>query len=130
MNENLIKPEGSPPFIEEGRGFWRDIGKELIKNSIDTLDNVAKQVIVVSGILIGLYYNGIKFIDVKLLTKHEIVLALIYIFPAICFSLSVTFALLVFFPNRFKINFLSSDSAKSVYESIIKSSLPYMNEGL
>ena len=45
MSELIVKPEPPDPLAEETHAFWRETGKTLIKESIGTIDETAKQLI-------------------------------------------------------------------------------------
>src|SRR5437879_5874304 len=65
MNIPLITPEPPDPIKEEARTFWRELGKDLIRKSIDPINEAAKQIIAVTGILEGLYFNAITFSNLR-----------------------------------------------------------------
>lgn len=120
----LIQPEPPDKNLEEARLFWRETGRGLIRDSILAIDETARQIITVSGILEGLYFHSITFSDIrKELTNFDL---FIYILPLALLLLSLATALLVFFPESNRINILSSDGSKKIYEDIVKSKLMTM----
>lgn len=120
----LIQPEPPDKNLEEARLFWRETGRGLIRDSILAIDETARQIITVSGILEGLYFHSITFSDIrKELTNLDL---FIYILPLVLLLLSLATALLVFFPERYRVNILSSDGSKKIYEDIVKSKLTTM----
>jgi hypothetical protein len=32
MNEPIVKPESADPLVKETREFWRDIGKDMMRD--------------------------------------------------------------------------------------------------
>ena len=63
MSGPLVEPEKPDELAQETRAFWREVGKDLVRSSVETLDNTARQIIAVAGILEGLYFHGIAFTD-------------------------------------------------------------------
>src|SRR6266498_713385 len=60
-----IRPEPPDPLLEDVQAFWREAGRTLVRESLSTLDGTAKQLIAVSGVLIGLYFHAIAFSDLR-----------------------------------------------------------------
>jgi hypothetical protein len=58
-SRNQLEPPD--PIVEETRAFWREMGKEQIRASVGCVDEAAKQIIGVTAILEGLYFNAITF---------------------------------------------------------------------
>jgi hypothetical protein len=124
MSTPLIQPEPPDPNIDEARAFWRETGRELVRDSIKTIDETARQIIAVAGILEGLYFHAITFSDIRgTLTSGRIV---IYTLPLALLVFSLITAFIVFFPERYRINILSSTGSKEAYEDIIRSKLLFM----
>ncbi len=92
--------------------------------SIKTIDETAGQIIAVAGILEGLYFHAITFSDIKgTLTGGKIV---IYALPLALLVSSLIVAFIVFFPERYRVNILSSAGSKQAYEDILASKLLFM----
>ena len=53
MNEeqNLLQQSEPDPNEKELRALWREVGKDMVKGSVKTLDEVGKQLIAVDGVL-------------------------------------------------------------------------------
>jgi hypothetical protein len=122
MNEHLIQPEPPEPLTEETCAFWREVGRELIKGSLSTIDETAKQVIGVAGILEGLYFHAIAFGDLMGKVKGNFVL-FIYLLPILWLLLSLAAGLLVFYPHRYLINIHSSEGSRKAYHDMLHSKL-------
>lgn len=109
-------------LVKENRAFWREVGREMVKGSINATEEVAKQVIAVTGILEGLYFNAIAFSDLIDTSKYPAYLLkgnlLPYLLPIGLLLVSLTLALLVFFPARYAINLQSSEASKYVYTQL------------
>ena len=54
-----------PTIIPEPDPFWRENAKKLVEGSVDTLDSLAKQLIVLVSLLEGLYFHAIAFSDLR-----------------------------------------------------------------
>lgn len=122
MNVPNLRPEPPDPRIDETRGFWRDLGKTMVRESITTIDETARQVIAVAGILEGLYFHAITFSDLRGHVAGAGALA-VYLAPIVLLLVSLCAGLLVFFPDRYRLNFESSEASKLVYERTLASKL-------
>jgi hypothetical protein len=103
------------------REFWREAGKTLVRESLATLDETAKQLIAVSGVLVGLYFHAIAFSDLR--GKVRGWTEGVYVAPIVVLLLSLVFALIVFFPDRSRLNLGSWQAGKLVYERTLRSKL-------
>src|SRR5689334_17873761 len=111
MNAPLIQPEPPDLNLDEARAFWRETGRELVKQSIKTIDETARQIIAVAGILVGLYFHAISFSDIRSeLSDGRI---WIYTLPLLFLVLSLMVAFIVFFPEHYRLNILSSTGSKA-----------------
>ena len=97
MNVPTLQPEPPDPLVEETRAFWRDLGKDMARESIATIDETARQVITVAGILEGLYFHAIAFGDLRGKVAGGWPMA-IYLAPIVLLLFSLCAGLLVFFP--------------------------------
>lgn len=121
MSTPLIQPEPPDPNLEEGRRFWRELGRGLVSESIKTVDETARQIITVTGLLEGLYFHAISFSDLRSqLTGLD---KLIYIAPLALLLVSLVAAFAVFFPDRYRVNIFSSTGSKETFEAIVRSKL-------
>src|SRR5947209_17385467 len=89
------------PLPEETRSFWREMGKNMIHESIGTIDETSKQLVTVTAILEGLYFHAIAFSSLhgKVSNPWSLVL---YLLPIGLLLISLSAALLVFFPDRYR----------------------------
>jgi hypothetical protein len=124
MSTPVIQPEPPDPNLDEARAFWRETGRELVKQSIKTIDETARQIIAVAGILVGLYFHAISFSEIRSELSGGRVW--IYILPLIFLVLSLMVAFIVFFPEHYRLNILSSTGSKAAYEDIVKNKLLFM----
>lgn len=124
MSTPLIQPEPPDKNLEDASAFWRETGKDMVRQSIKTIDETARQIIVVAGILEGLYFHAVSFSDIRgQLSGGKI---WVYILPVVLLVLSLMLAFIVFFPEHYHINILSSTGSKAAYEDIIKNKLRFM----
>jgi hypothetical protein len=115
-------------MLEEAGAFWRETGRNLVRESIGSIDETAKQILTVAGILIGLYFNAIAFGGLRG-TIDDPVLVATYLAPIALLIASVTAALWVFFPGRYDLNILSSAGTKQVYERVLHRKLRALRIG-
>ena len=109
---------GEPPtIIPEPDPFWRQNAQKLVEGSIDTLDNMAKQLIALTSLLEGLYFHAITFSDLKGTMSGWLIW--IYIAPIALWMLSLLFAVWTLFPKIYIINIGSSRNSKETYEQIV-----------
>lgn len=80
-------------LIEETRDLWREVGQTLVRESVASLDEAAKQLIAVTGILEGLYFHAITFGDLRGQVSGG--QWLIYLAPVVLLLVSLNAALLV-----------------------------------
>ena len=54
-----------PVFVPEPNPFWKKNAENLVGESISSMADVAKQIIVVTSLLEGLYFHAITFSDLR-----------------------------------------------------------------
>lgn len=121
MDEQLIRPPEPDNLLEDTRAFWRETGKNLVRGSISTIDETAKQIVTVAGILEGLYFHAITFTDLRGKVMGDVLW--VYLAPIGLLLISLCAALIVFFPDRSRLNFNSSGASKLVYERTVRAKL-------
>jgi hypothetical protein len=121
MNGHPSQTKPPDDDLEEGRLFWREAGRRLVRKSIDSVEETSRQIITVAGILEGLYFHAISFSDIR--TTLDNTSLAIYILPLVLLLLSLVVAFAVFFPERYRINIFSSEGSKAIYEDIVRSKL-------
>jgi hypothetical protein len=115
------EPSVSDPqsIVDETRKFWRPTAQDAVKGSAQSIDETAKQIIAVVGILEGLYFHAIAFSSVKG-TISTVLEVLAYLAPLIFWLFSLIAASLVFLPRTYQININSSEAAKRLYEDVVR----------
>lgn len=119
--EHLVQQPPPDPVVEETRAFWREVGQTMVKDSIKTVDGAAKQIIGVAGILEGLYFHAIAYSDLRGAVSGDAMV--IYLAPIALLMFSLVAALLVFWPDRSRVNMRSSQASRMVYERTARDKL-------
>jgi len=121
MNKQPGKHSNLEPdlSVQEQRRFWSEVGKDLVRKSHDPIDETAKQIIGVSTILVGLYFNAIAFSKLQGKVQDWWTLT-IYLAPIAMLLVSLIASLNVFHPNRYSHNINSSEASKEVFEDALK----------
>jgi len=89
-----LSDEEPPVAVDPNLKFWKDTAKGLLGESIKSIEETAKQLIAVAGILEGLYFHAIAYSNVR--GKLDSGLFLLYLAPLIFWLGSLFFGLLVF----------------------------------
>jgi len=113
-----LSDEELPIAPDPNLKFWKDTAKGLLGESIKSIEETAKQIIGVAGILEGLYFHAIAYSDVrgKLASGW---LILLYLSPLALWLVSLLAALLVFFPRTYASNISSWRESKAAFERIV-----------
>ena len=107
-----------PPIVlVEPNPFWRENAKKLVGESISTIESTAKELILVNGLLEGIYFHAITFSDLKPVLAYAT--AAIYLAPIALWLLSLIFAVLTLSPRKYDININSSEYSKKRFEEIV-----------
>ncbi|PAV11017.1 hypothetical protein ASJ81_11855 [Methanosarcina spelaei] len=112
------------PFVPvEPNPFWKKNAEKLVGESISVVEDTAKQFVVVTGLLQGIYFHAIAFSDIKGADGYSV---LIYLAPLVLWLLSLIFAVMVLLRKRYKININSTSSSKKVFEDMVKIKYRYI----
>lgn len=101
----------------EPNPFWKENARKLVGESISTIEAVAKQIIVVTGLLEGLYFHAITFSDLKGSLSGGMLW--VYLAPIVLWLASLFFAMWTLSPQAQEININSSRSSKETFEDIV-----------
>ena len=127
MSEEEIESgagEEEIPFVPvEPNPFWKKNAEKLVGESISVVDDTAKQFVVVTGLLQGIYFHAIAFSDIKGATWYSV---LIYMAPLVLWLLSLIFAVMVLFRKRYEINRNSTRDSKEKFEDMVKIKYRYI----
>lgn len=105
----VIPPEANP--------FWKESAKKLVGESISAIEDVAKQIIVVTSLLEGLYFHAIAFSDLRGTMMG--VLIWVYLAPIVLWMAGLFFAMWTLLPEAHEININSTRSSKEAFEEIV-----------
>ncbi|MGB2697031.1 MAG: hypothetical protein WBD28_04125 [Candidatus Zixiibacteriota bacterium] len=116
MNEKNQGNTSSP--LNDVMEFWMNQGKGMIKESIKSIEDAAKQIIVVAGILEGIYFHAITYSDIRgsLTTIHGI----FYLAPLALWLISIFFAIRIFSPRVYETNIASSRESKETFTKVVE----------
>ena len=113
-----LSDEELPIAPDPNPKFWKDVAKGLLGESIKSIEETAKQIIGVAGILEGLYFHAIAYSDVRGKLGSGW-LVLLYLTPLTFWLVSLLAALLVFFPRAYASNISSWRESKAAFERIV-----------
>ena len=111
-NEELKNDASESPMK-----FWRDNAKSMLKGSIESIESTAKQIIVICGILEGIYFHAITYSDIR--GYIGTVEGIFYLAPLFLWLLSILFAVLVFSPKVYHTNIASGRESKETFLQIV-----------
>src|SRR5438045_6719437 len=97
---------GRPPSRDEQ--MWLDMGRELVKGSIDGIEGTANNLLVAVGVLEGLYFHAVSFEKVydrinpiaQNLGVNKLVVAALFGLPVLLWLLSSFAAMLALTASR------------------------------
>lgn len=111
-------PEDQLPVLADpSLKFWKDNAKALLAESVKSLEETAKQIIAVAGILEGLYFHAITYTGIRGKTPDWQLV--IYMAPLLAWLVSLCAALLVFFPKTYRTNINSARESRAMFESLV-----------
>jgi hypothetical protein len=122
LHANVEKQAGVPDdqlpvLADPSLKFWKDNAKALLAESIKSLEETAKQIIAVAGILEGLYFHAITYTNIRGSTKGW--QATIYLTPVLAWLVSLCAALMVYFPQTYRTNINSARESRNMFESLV-----------
>lgn len=106
-----------PVVAPKPNPFWKENALKLVGASISTIEEVAKQIIVVTGLLEGLYFHAITFSGLRGSLGGGMVW--IYLAPLVLWLASLFFAMWTLLPEAHEININSTRSCKKTFEDIV-----------
>ena len=106
-----------PVIVAEPNPFWKENAKKLVGESISTIEGVAKQIVVVTSLLEGLYFHAITFSDLRGSLSGSMLL--VYLAPIVLWLASLFFAMWTLSPKAHDININSSRDSKETFEDIV-----------
>ena len=112
-----LKDEDLPVAPDPNLKFWKDTARGLLGESIKSIEETAKQIIGVAGILEVLYFHAIAYSDIRGTVNG--IWVLLYVLPLLLWLISLGCALSVFFPNTYDSNISSWRESKATFERIV-----------
>lgn len=109
--------EEAPVREAEPNPFWKQNAEKLVGESISSVEDTAKQFVIITGLLEGIYFHAITFSDVKSMEGSSV---LIYAAPIVLWLISLIFAVLVLVRKKYGININSSRDSKEKFEKILE----------
>ncbi len=109
--------EEIPVIPVEPNPFWKENAEKLVGESISSIEGTARQFVLITSLLQGIYFHAITFSDLRAWSGYSL---LIYAAPLFFWLLSLIFAVLVFFRRTFDTNINSSQRSKETFEKIVK----------
>ena len=110
--------EEPPIIVPEPNPFWKKNAESLVGGSISAMEDTAKQIIVVSSFLEGLYFHAITFSDLR--GNLEGFMLAVYLSPLVLWLASLSFAMLTLSGKDYGININSSSDSKQVFEAMVE----------
>ena len=107
-----------PIVVPEPNPFWKKNAESLVGGSITAMEDTAKQIIVLTGLLEGLYFHAISFSDLR--GALDGLMLVVYLAPLVLWLASLLCAMLTLSRKDYDININSSSNSKQVFESIVK----------
>jgi hypothetical protein len=112
---SIVTPEPNP--------FWKKNAEKLVGESISAVEDTAKQFVVVTGLLQGIYFHTIAFSDIRQENGYSF---LIYLAPLVLWLLSLVFAVMVLFRKKYELNINSTSDSKKIFEEMVKIKYRYI----
>ncbi|MEI6105252.1 MAG: hypothetical protein WCP70_15040 [Methanothrix sp.] len=106
-----------PRMTSEPNPFWKKNAENVVGESITIIEDVAKQIIVMTTLLEGLYFHAITFSDLRGTLSGGIVL--VYLAPIALWLISLFFALWTLTPRDYRVNINSSRDSKETFEKLV-----------
>ncbi len=97
--------------------FWRDNAKAMLGQSIESIESAAKQIILICGILEGIYFHAITYSEIR--GYIGTVEGIFYLAPLVLWLLSILFAVLVFSPKVYHTNIASGRESKKTFIDVV-----------
>ena len=107
-----------PIIVPEPNPFWKKNAESLVGGSIAAMEDTAKQIIVATSLLEGLYFHAITFSDLR--GELEGCMLVVYLAPLALWLVSLSFAMLTLSRKDYQININSSSDSKQVFEAIVE----------
>ncbi len=121
MDNEVI--EGKP--THPAHIFYKNIILKMATESISDLEDIAKNLMVSVGILEGIYFHAISYIDLKIVFNNaryidfHWVLVSIFSIPFLLWFIVLGCSIMVFFNKRYEVNPENPEHSERVYKEIL-----------
>lgn len=122
MTRKLSSKSEPNTLLADTRGFWRQVGKGMVTDSIKILDSTAQNLISTVGIIVGLYLNAIVLSQISI-SSQDIFSILIFSFPILFLLVSLLMSIMLLLPIRYKLNIQSSEASRVIFERSLRRKL-------
>jgi len=102
--------------------FWLEIARGIVKESIGSLEDAARQLITAVTLVEGIYFAAVSLSDVRKVMAgagQAVWGVLLFTTPIILWLICLIFAISVYTPESYRTNLRSPDLAKEVYQEIV-----------
>lgn len=114
MADEII--HGKPPSSESVK--WLALMESARDKSLETIDEAAKQLIGLDGLVSGIYFGAVTFANLKPAVLNPLSGALL-LAPILLWFVSLVFAVLTIAPGKYPYNPHSPDDARRQYENML-----------
>ena len=117
MNDEKIE-EGI--LLTDDDKFWLKRMQDIVGDSIKSVEEAAKQLVVMITVMEGIYAAVLAFSGIKEIPKGSLIAAVLYALPIFLWLFALFFALMVFKSKRYTYISDSPDHAKQIFEKIVE----------
>ncbi len=125
MDDDVI--QGKPPGSESVK--WLGLMESAREKSLETIDEAAKQLIGLDGLISGIYFGAVTFSNIQPAVLNPLSGALL-LAPILLWFVSLIFAVLTIAPGKYPYNPHSPDDARRQYENILAHKYRFMQIAL
>ncbi len=115
MSDSII--QGKPPSSDSLK--WLTLMEQAREKSLETIDDAAKQLIGLDGLISGIYFGAVTFANIAPAVLNPWSGALL-LAPVALWLASLIFGVLTIAPGKYPYNPHSPDDARETYEQIVQ----------
>jgi len=122
MSASHDKAGGLPPAAVES--FWLETARSMARESVNSIEEAAKQVIAIASVAQTVYFAAISFSRLRMVIgrlapMEQIIVALALISPLVCWVFALYFAIRVFKPEMYRTDLSSADRAEEMHYRVV-----------
>jgi p-aminobenzoyl-glutamate transporter AbgT len=123
MPDNPAAPDAIGEPVTELDEFWLETARTVVRESVASLEEAAKQLIGAVTLVEGIYFAAISFSDLSKVmavqgTEADLRI-LLFVSPIILWLVCLFFAVRVFTPKTYKTNLSSPQLAEQLYQELV-----------